>query len=178
MAVKYIFRRAWIKDEYHRIFGDEQDGNFPKTTRPSTSLPPAPSTRSTSSYNVPSATNFTEREKNIIEDQIFEEFQSPRPSGAYEYPQKDPVRPARPVTGNTKPDTKKSSIADHLLGTVSMSAGKGPFRATVFSNPKSLSKIGSIVDDSLHGVRSKWNSMEDGAPKQSPSKSDPFKSRW
>ena len=126
----------------------------------------------------PSKPDPSEREKSIIEDQIYEEFRSSRPSGAYDYPQKDPVRPVRPVIGDTKPGTKLSSIADHLLGTVRMSAGKGPFRATIFSNPKSLSKIGSIVVDSLHGVRSHWNSMEDGAPKQSPSKPDPFKGGW
>ena len=109
MTFKFIFRRAWIKDEYLRIFGDGQDDNFPKEVRPSTSLPPmrppAPSTSFTSSYNVPSATNFTEQEKNIIEDQIFEEFQSPRPSGAY-----DPVRPASPVAG-----MEPNSIAENSL---------------------------------------------------------------
>ena len=148
--------------------------------RSSTSFPPKrpPSTSFTSSNNVPSATNFNEREKNIIEDQIFEEFRSSRPSGAYDYPQKDPVRPVSPVTRDTKPGTKTSSIADHLFGTVSMSAGIGPFRANIFSNPKALSKIGSIVVDSLHDVRSHSNSMEDGAPKQSPSKPDPFKGGW
>ena len=109
MTFKFIFRRAWIKDEYLRIFGDGKDDNFPKAVRPSTSLPPmrppAPSTSFTSSYNVPSATNFTEQEKNIIEDQIFEEFQSPRPSGAY-----DPVRPASPVAG-----MEPNSIAENSL---------------------------------------------------------------
>ena len=109
MTFEFIFRRAWIKDEYLRIFGYGQDDNFPKEVRPSTSLPPmrppAPSTSFTSSYNVPSATNFTEQEKNIIEDQIFEEFQSPRPSGAY-----DPVRPASPVAG-----MEPNSIAENSL---------------------------------------------------------------
>ena len=76
-----IFRRAWIKDEYLRIFGDGHDDNYPKPSRPNTSLPPKrpppPYTRFSSSYNVPSANHFTEPEKNSIEDQIFKEFQRP-----------------------------------------------------------------------------------------------------
>ena len=62
-----------------------------------------------------------------------------------------------------------------------MSAGKGPFRATVFSNPKSLSKIGSFVDNSLDGARNKWNSMDSGVPKDENSQrkqNDPFKGGW
>ena len=187
MVVKIKFRRAWIKDEYHRIFGDGQDDNFPK--RSSTSLPPmrppAPSTGFTSSYNVPSATNFTEREKVlqerekiIIEEKVFEEFQSSR----YDNPPADPVRHVSPVSGNTKPDKKQSTIADNLFGTVSMSAGKGPFRATVFSNPQTLSKIGSVVDNSLHGVKKEWNSLNSGIPNDNyqskQSGPDPFKSGW
>ena len=187
MVLKYIFRRAWIKDEYHRIFGDGQDDNFPK--RSSTSLPPMrpppPSTGFTSSYNVPSATNFTEREKVlqereniIIEDKVFEEFQSSR----YDYPPAEPVRHVSPVASNTKPDKKPSTIADNLFGTVSMSAGKGPFRATVFSNPQTLSKIGSVVDNSLHGVKKEWNSLDSGIPNDNyqPKRSgpDPFKGGW
>lgn len=60
--------------------------------------PPAPSTGFTSSYNVPSANNFTGPDQTFIEDKVFEEFQSPRPSAAYDYPP-DPVRPASPVAG-------------------------------------------------------------------------------
>ena len=71
------FRRAWIKDEYLRIFGDGKDNNYPKPSRTNTSLPPKRPPPPYTSYNVPSANHFTEPEKNIIEDQIFKEFQRP-----------------------------------------------------------------------------------------------------
>ena len=75
--------------------------------------PPAPSTGITSSYNVPSAKQFTEPDKNFIENKIFEEFQSPRPSGADDYPP-DPVRPASPVAGMEP--TTNSNVENSLHG--------------------------------------------------------------
>ena len=54
-----------------------QGDNHPTTSRPKSSPPKRPPPPYTSSYNVPSANHFTEPEKNIIEDQIFKEFQRP-----------------------------------------------------------------------------------------------------
>ena len=88
--------------------------------------PPAPSlTGFTSSYNVPSANNFIEPEQKLIEEKIFEEFQSPRPSG-----------------------TNNAAAA----GTLAIEAGydyppddQPPVPSVMKSNP--------IAENSLHGIQ-------------------------